>query len=92
MANLQVKGLNDALYQALRARAALDHRSISQEIVMLIHNFLNYAGKSSREATEAFLALTGSWQDERSAAEIARDLRKSRRNKKCNGNFGHVSP
>ncbi len=79
MANLQVKGIDDALYKALGARAEMDNRSISQEVVMMIREFLARPAAAAQEATEAFLALSGSWADERSAQEIAKGIRKSRR-------------
>jgi plasmid stability protein len=79
MATLQVKGMDDGLYRALGARAALDNRSISQEVVSIIREFLSRPGRDPREATRALLELSGSWQDERSAQQIAADLRKSRR-------------
>ena len=79
MATLQVKGIEDDLYEALRARAAMDNRSISQEVVAFIKDSLARPAASAREATEAFLGLAGSWQDERTAREIAREIRKARR-------------
>ena len=79
MATLQVKGLDDGLYKALAARAARDNRSISQEVVKMIQDFLSRPGNDSESATEAFLALAGSWADERSAKEIAKELRLDRR-------------
>jgi len=79
MANLQVKGLDDGLYRALAARAARENRSISQEVVTMLQDFLARPSSSSREATEAFLALAGTWEDDRSAKEIAADIRRKRR-------------
>lgn len=90
MATLQVKGLDDALYRALAARAAQDNRSISQEVVTLIQDFLNRRAVSHREATQEFLALAGSWADERSPAEIAAEIRKARRGKRRFRGTGHV--
>jgi len=78
MATLQVKGLDDALYKALAARAAIDHRSISQEVVVIVRDFLSRGHAKPEETTEAFLRLAGSWADERSAKTIARGLRSSR--------------
>ena len=40
MATLQVKGLDDSLYLALGARASIDNRSVSQEVVTMIQEFL----------------------------------------------------
>jgi plasmid stability protein len=79
MATLQVKGVDEDLYRALGARARRDNRSISQEVVKLIQDFLARPDGSAEESTRAFLALCGSWNDSRSAREIARSIRKSRR-------------
>lgn len=79
MATLQVRGMDDALYRALAARAAQDNRSISQQVVVIIRDFLAGPGRSTREATEAFLQLSGSWTDERPASEIADEIQGARR-------------
>ena len=79
MATLQVKGFDEALYKALGAQAKRDNRSISQEVVKLIQNFLARPSSSAEDATRAFLALCGSWEDKRDARRIAQDIRKSRR-------------
>jgi plasmid stability protein len=79
MATLQVKGLDDNLYSALRSRAKRDNRSISQEVATIIEDFLAHPAKSSRDTTHAFLELAGSWEDDRPAQEIACEIRKNRR-------------
>ncbi|MBI4704517.1 MAG: antitoxin [Deltaproteobacteria bacterium] len=79
MATLQVKGMDDDLYRGLAARAASDNRSISQQVVTIVRQFLARPARPAREATEEFLALCGSWADERSAAQIAGDIRRARR-------------
>jgi hypothetical protein len=78
MATLQVKGFDEALYKALGARAKRDNRSVSQEVVTLIQDFLARPSGSGEEATRAFLSLAGSWEDTRSARQIAQDIRKRR--------------
>lgn len=78
MATLQVKGFDEALYKALGERAKRDNRSISQEVVKLIQDFLARPSGSAEEATRAFLALAGSWEDTRSARQIARDIRRAK--------------
>jgi plasmid stability protein len=78
MATLQVKGFDEALYKALGARAKRDNRSISQEVVKVIQDFLARPTGSAEEATRAFLALAGSWEDGRSARQIAQDIRRRR--------------
>jgi plasmid stability protein len=79
MATLQVKGFDEALYKALGARAKRENRSISQEVVNLVQDYLARPGGCAEEATRAFLALWGSWEDKRSPRQIAQDIRKSRR-------------
>jgi len=82
MATLQVKGLNDALYKALAARAAQDNRSISQEIVTMIQEFLSKPSGDPQRVTEEFLSLAGSWADKRSPKTIANEIRRKRRSGK----------
>ena len=79
MATLQVKGLDGDLYEALRARASMDNRSISQEVVTIIKDFLSRPDRSPERSTRSFLELAGSWEDDRSAKEIVKDIRGSRR-------------
>jgi plasmid stability protein len=79
MATLQVKGIDEELYRALGTRAKRDNRSISQQVVKLIQDSLARSGGSAEEATRAFLALCGSWEDPRTARAIATGIRKGRR-------------
>ena len=46
MANLQVKSMDDQLYQALGKRAAMDQRSISQEVIFIIKDYLRIPKKT----------------------------------------------
>ena len=90
MATLQVKGMDDRLYQALGARAAMENRSISQEVVSIIQKYLSAPVEDPRASARALLKLAGSWQDARSAEEIARDIRQSRRFGRRNKELGDV--
>ncbi|RJP30187.1 MAG: antitoxin [Candidatus Omnitrophota bacterium] len=80
MATLQVKGIDDDLYSALSVRARQNYRSISQEVVTMIQEGLSRPGNSMQKATEDFLALAGSWDDEKSADEIIVDIKNNRQN------------
>ena len=82
MANLQVKGIDDDLYRALGARAKKENRSISQQVVTIIEEYLARGGESRRRPAAELLDLAGTWADERDAAEIAREVRQARRNRK----------
>jgi plasmid stability protein len=78
MATLQVKGLDDDLYRALAARAAQEHRSISQQVTKIIEDHMAQRRGFAEERTAALLELCGTWNDDRSADEIADDIRRSR--------------
>jgi len=79
MATLQVKGMDDDLYRALAARAAQERRSISQQVTMIIQDSLTAQRTSAEKTTAALLELCGSWVDDRSAEEIANEIRHARR-------------
>jgi len=79
MATLQVRSLDARLYEALGKRAAIDNRSISQEVIAILKEHLSEPSSRPRQATELFLELAGTWQDARSAKEIAGTIRKARK-------------
>ncbi len=86
MANLQVRDIDDKLYESIRSLAQIEKRSISQEVVLILEKYLSSPLDFNRNPTEEFLGLAGSWEDNRSADEIIQDIRNSRRNSKKFGN------
>jgi plasmid stability protein len=78
MATLQVRDIDDRLYQYLRTSAKLQNRSISQEVITIIQNHLNAPQKSPRNATLEFLALSDAWKDDRTADDIISDIKTHR--------------
>ncbi|MFC1585899.1 antitoxin [Fibrobacterota bacterium] len=82
MANLQVKSIDDQLYQALSRRARMDNRSISQEVIAIIKEFLSRPRNKHTNNTDEFLNLAGSWKEKRSADEIIKDIRGARATKR----------
>ncbi|GEM_PF-252857 len=76
MATLQIKGLDPTLLDALKSRAKRERRSVSQQVIVIIQDYLWRPGYSPKEATEAFLAMT--WADDRPAEEITKELRAQR--------------
>jgi plasmid stability protein len=80
MATLQVRDIDDRLYEALRARARSEHRSVSQEVVFIIEDHLSKSTHSSQKQTELFLGLTGAWEGSESAEQLVASIRKSRKN------------
>jgi plasmid stability protein len=86
MAILQVRDIDDQLYDHLKRLAHRDKRSISQEVIFIIESFLANPAKITANATKQFLELSGSWQDDRSAEAIMNDLKHHRQS---NTRFGH---
>ena len=78
MAVLQVRNMDDGLYEALGRRAAMENRSISQQVVEIIQCYLSTPHNQTKSADEAVLELAGSWEDDRTADEIIADIYKSR--------------
>jgi hypothetical protein len=82
MANLQIKGIQDELYEEIKKLAAAENRSISQQVLFLLKQYLAQTKRLSTPETPAqvLLALSGSWQDDRPAEEIITEIRESRMN------------
>ncbi len=84
MANLQIKGMDDQLYNELKKLAAEEKRSVSQQVLFLVKNYLAKKARCDAVQTpsEVLLELHGSWQDEREADQIIAQIRKARKNTK----------
>lgn len=81
MANLQIKNIDDHLYQQIKHLAASENRSVSQQVLFLIRERLARKGRpqDDKTAAEVLLDLAGSWEDRRTEGQIVSDLRSSRR-------------
>jgi hypothetical protein len=84
MANLQIKGMDDNLYTQIKELAAMENRSVSQQIVFLAKEYL--ARKKSlqpaRSPAGTLLELSGSWDDNRTPDEIVKEIKGARRSTK----------
>jgi len=78
MATLQVRDIDDRLYDFLKVSAKMQNRSISQEVITIIQNHLNSNQKSQSNATLEFLGLAGAWKDDREAEEIIKEIKNER--------------
>jgi plasmid stability protein len=81
MANLQVRDIDNRLYESLKRRAELEHRSVSQEVVMIIESHLKRDNLETERQTLEFLKLDNSWHDNKNAEDIVSDIRSSRSKK-----------
>ncbi len=82
MAILQIKGIDDGFYEQIKRMAASENRSISQQVLFVVKEYLAREKqiKHTKLPAEVLLDLSGSWQDAREAEEIIDDIRKSRSN------------
>jgi len=91
MATLQVRDIDDRVYNALKQRAKSRHRSLSQEVAHIIEEYLSQPTTDYKKQSDMLLELSGSWEGPESAAEIIETIRKSRtesrRFRKANGLF-----
>ena len=78
MATLQVRDIDDQMYDALKERAKRQHRSLSQEVVHIIEDYLSRPNMDSIKQSELFLQLMGAWQGPESANEILTSIRRGR--------------
>jgi predicted CopG family antitoxin len=81
MANLQVKGIDDDFYEDLKRMAAAENRSVSQQVLLILREFMakKVAFRRTKMPAEILLDLAGSWEDERTAEELAEDMRAARK-------------
>jgi hypothetical protein len=81
MANLHIKGMDDELYTQLKSLAVSENRSISQQILYLLKQYLakKYQLQGTRTPAQVLLELSGSWEDDRPAEQIVKELKAGRR-------------
>jgi hypothetical protein len=84
MANLQIKGIEDDLYNEIKKMAAADNRSVSQQILFLVKSYMSKKPRqnTAKSAAEVLIDLYGSWQDERETDQIIDQVKRARRNSK----------
>ena len=90
MANLQIKGVDDAIYEELKKLAAAENRSVSQQTLFLIKDYLakRHSVRPLKTPVQVLLEMAGSWEGEESAEEIITSIKKARRSStKLKGGF-----
>ncbi len=82
MSNLQIKGIDDALYTQIKELAASENRSVSQQILYLVKCYIanKKQFQKAKMPAQILLELSGSWEDTRSADEIVSDIKNARKN------------
>lgn len=82
MPHLQVKNIDPKLYRHLQKKAREDHRSVSQEVIHILSDYLFGSASSFKTPAQKMLSLAGQWEDTRATEEIINDIQKSRKSKK----------
>jgi predicted CopG family antitoxin len=84
MANLQIKGIEDDLYEEIKKMAAAENRSISQQVLFVVKSYISRKAHWDvvKSPAEVLIDLHGSWQDEREADQIIEQVKHARRNSK----------
>lgn len=82
MANLQIKNVQDDLYEEIKNLALSENRSVSQQVLALIKDYLAKRTRiaSLKTPAEILLELSGAWQDPRDPDELIADIRGARKN------------
>ena len=84
MANLQIKGIQDALYAEIKDMASAENRSVSQQILFLVKEYLarRKGVQALKTPAQVLLELSGSWEDEKGIEQIIDEIKVSRKNSK----------
>ncbi len=80
MAILQVKDIDDRLYATLKVVAKKENRSLSQEVITILEQYLSNPERFNTHPTREFLSLSSSWIDTRNADELIEDIHSARKN------------
>ena len=84
MANLQIKGIQDALYAEIKEMASAENRSVSQQILFLVKEYLakRTSFKTLKTPAQVLLELSGSWEDDKGAEQIINEIKAARKSSK----------
>jgi plasmid stability protein len=82
MATLQVRDIDDRIYEELKLRAKRKHRSLSQEVAHIIEEHLSEPVRDYKRQSDLLLELSGSWEGTESAEAILKGIRQGRQNSK----------
>ena len=84
MANLQIKGIDEKLYADIKMIAAKENRSLSQQVLFLIREYLSkrHFLQTLPTPAQTLLEIAGSWEDDREADEVIAEIKRARKNSK----------
>jgi plasmid stability protein len=82
MAILQIKNIDDEFYKKIKMLSDRENRSISQQVLFLLKDYVSKYESIQRSKTPAqiLLDLSGSWDDATAADQIIAKIKKQRIN------------
>jgi hypothetical protein len=82
MPTIRITEIDDNLYEEIKRSAAAENRSVSRQVAFMLKDYVAKRHLLSKTKTSAqvLLELSGTWEDQRMAEEIVREIKKSRRN------------
>jgi hypothetical protein len=81
MANLQIKNIQDDLYEEIKKLASAENRSISQQVLFLVKEYLAKRKhlSAAKSPAQVLLELSGSWEDDKNAEQIVEEIKSARK-------------
>jgi len=79
--NFEIKGMDDQLYEELKRLASKEKRSVSQQAVFLLRDYLarRHLMRAAKTPAQVLLELTGSWQGDEGARTVIARIKKARK-------------
>jgi hypothetical protein len=81
MANLQIKNVEDNLYEEIKKLASAENRSVSQQVLFLVKEYLAKRKHltATKSPAQVLLDLSGSWEDDKNAEQIVKEIKSARK-------------
>ena len=81
MANLQIKNVADDLYEEIKKLASAENRSVSQQVLFLVKEYLAKRKHltAAKSPAQVLLELSGSWEDDKNAEQIVKEIKSARK-------------
>ncbi len=81
MANLQIKNVADDLYEEIKKLASAENRSVSQQVLFLVREYLAKRKHltATKSPAQVLLDLSGSWEDDKNAEQIVKEIKSARK-------------
>ena len=81
MANLQIKNIQDELYEEIKKLASAENRSVSQQVLFLVRDYLAKRKHltAAKSPAQVLLELSGSWEDDQNAEQIVKEIKSARK-------------